>query len=487
MIKTRFAPSPTGYLHIGGLRTALYNYLFAKQNQGKFFLRIEDTDQTRYVAGAEKALLLTLQKMGLKSDEGPRMDKSLRIKEKGKNGPYFQSKRLKIYQEYAQKLVEKGQAYYCFCSEERLADLRAKQQANEQPSRYDGLCRKLSENVMKSKLQNPIFKFVIRLKVPESGEVVFKDIIRGEVKFQTEDIDDQILLKSDGFPTYHLAVVVDDHLMGVSHVIRGEEWLSSSPKHILLYEAFGWTPPQFAHLPLLLNKDRSKLSKRQGDVAVEDYLNKGYLPEALINYVALLGWHPQDDREFFSPKDLIKEFDLKRVQKAGAVFSLEKLNWFNSYYLKQKSEKELIKLCQEFTSTLDKKLIKNILSSQRDRLETLGQIQILAESLLKIADYQPSLLIFKKSNKEKTKKGLEIALTDLSSLKRWNRGVIKDKLERMVKNNNLTNSDLFWPVRVALSGQEKSAPPEEIMEIIGKEEGLKRMRKAIDKIKNETL
>jgi len=282
MIKTRFAPSPTGYLHIGGLRTALYNYLFAKQNQGKFFLRIEDTDQTRYVAGAEKALLLTLQKMGLKSDEGPRMDKSLRIKEKGKNGPYFQSKRLKIYQEYAQKLVEKGQAYYCFCSEERLADLRAKQQANEQPSRYDGLCRKLSENVMKSKLQNPIFKFVIRLKVPESGEVVFKDIIRGEVKFQTEDIDDQILLKSDGFPTYHLAVVVDDHLMGVSHVIRGEEWLSSSPKHILLYKAFGWTPPQFAHLPLLLNKDRSKLSKRQGDVAVEDYLNKGYLPEALL-------------------------------------------------------------------------------------------------------------------------------------------------------------------------------------------------------------
>ena len=479
-IKTRFAPSPTGYLHIGGLRTALYNYLFAKQNRGKMILRIEDTDQERQVKDAEKQLISTLQKMGLKWAEGPQLNKTLSITEKGRNRPYFQSKRLKIYQEYAQKLVDSGNAYYCICSKERLEKLRKEQQAKKLPPKYDGYCRTQIPN---NKSQMPNCDFVIRLRVPEQGSIKFKDLIRGEIKIDFSEVDDQVLIKSDGFPTYHLANVVDDHLMCVTHVIRGEEWLPSTPKHILLYQAFGWKIPEFAHLPLLLNPDKSKLSKRQGDVAVEDFLAKGYLSEALINYVALMGWHPQDDREIFSLKDLIKNFDLKRVQKAGAIFDIEKLNWLNSQYIAQKPQKELINLCQKFVPDLNINTLENILKSQKERLETISDIVKLSDSLAKISDYDPKLLIFKKSDKEKTLQGLQIALNILTKQKKWNRQVIKTKLEQTVKDNNLTNGDLFWPLRVSLSGQEKSPPPEEIMEIIGKQESLTRIKSAINLLK----
>ncbi|MFA6460574.1 MAG: glutamate--tRNA ligase, partial [Patescibacteria group bacterium] len=345
MIKTRFAPSPTGYLHIGSLRTALYNYLFAKQNKGIFMLRIEDTDQKREVSGALESLIQTLQKMGLNWDEGPVMDKDLNLTEKGQFGPYLQSNRLKIYHEQALKLVKEGKAYYCTCSPERLAQLRTDQEAKNEAPRYDGHCRDLEIKAEKPNGNQP---FVIRLKIPQDREVVFNDVIRGEVKFKSTEIDDQVLIKSDGYPTYHLANVVDDHLMEVTNVVRGEEWLPSTPKHILLYEAFGWQAPQFAHLPLLLNADKSKLSKRQGDVAVEDYLAKGYLPEALINYVALLGWHPNDNNEIFSLADLVKHFNLNKVQKGGAIFDVNKLNWFNCYYIKQLPEKELLQRCAEF-------------------------------------------------------------------------------------------------------------------------------------------
>lgn len=480
-IKTRFAPSPTGYLHIGGLRTALYNYIFALQNKGKFIVRIEDTDQARYVKDSEKKLIQTLQKMGLKWSEGPTLDKSLNLQENGQNNPYFQAKRLKIYQEYIEKLLNNKNAYYCFCSEGRLAELRQKQEAIKQPTKYDGLCRKLTESEINSRLKTQD-SYTIRLKVPESREVVFKDIIRGEVKFNTSEIDDQVLVKSDGFPTYHLANVIDDHLMGITHVIRGEEWLSSTPKHILLYEAFGWQPPVFAHLPLLLNPDKSKLSKRQGDVAVEDFLDKGYLPEAIINYVALLGWHPKNDKEIFSLKELIKEFDLSRVQKAGAIFDVEKLKWFNARYLQKKSNKELLKLVHPYLSNVDEVILKNVLISQKSRLIVLSDIKELISSFTELADYQSNLLIYKKSDKEKTVEGLRIALAVIENLKKWGKGIIKEKMEDTVKKNNLTNGDLFWPTRVALSGQEKSAPPEEIMEIIGKNETLARIQKALTKL-----
>lgn len=334
IVRTRFAPSPTGYLHVGGLRTALYAFLLAKQQNGQFLLRIEDTDQTRLVAGAEKNIIDALHWAGIDFDEGPGKG--------GPCGPYVQSERLPIYQKHAQELIEAGHAYYCFCSSERLEAVRAHQMASSLPPAYDKSCRNLSPAmVMQKKTEHP--KYVVRMKIPTDGELTFKDLIRGDVTFNYKNVDDQVILKSDGFPTYHLAVVVDDHYMLISHVIRGEEWLSSTPKHVLLYQYFGWNAPSFSHLPLLLNLDRSKLSKRQGDVAVEDYRQKGYLPEALVNFIAFLGWNPGDNREIFTIPELIKEFSLERVGKSGAVFNVEKLDWLNQQYIIHMPAAELFK------------------------------------------------------------------------------------------------------------------------------------------------
>ena len=338
-IRVRYAPSPTGYVHIGNLRTALYNYLFARNTGGKFVLRIEDTDQARKVEGAVENIINTLVWAGLDYDEGP-------FKE-GDYGPYYQSQRLDIYNEHIRLLLKNKKAYHCFCSSERLTALREEQQRLKyNQTKYDKHCLGLSEGEINKKLSENI-PYVIRLNVEHGQTIRFKDFIRGDVEFASEIIDDQILVKSDGYPTYHLANVVDDHLMNVTHVIRGEEWLPSAPKHILLYEAFGWEAPVFAHLPLLLNPDRSKLSKRQGDVAVEDYRNKGYLKEALVNFIALLGWTAGDDREIYSLRDLIASFSLERVNKSGAVFDIEKLNWLNAEHLRSKPDAELISMLRE--------------------------------------------------------------------------------------------------------------------------------------------
>ena len=331
-VRVRFAPSPTGFVHLGSLRTALYNYLFARHHNGTFILRIEDTDQARYTEGAVENLLTTLQWAGLDYDEGPEKN--------GSYGPYYQSQRRDIYNKYVDQLLTAGNAYRCFCSAERLQKIREAQIASKETPKYDGLCRNLSVQESEGRAANE--SFVVRLKIPESGETIVRDIIRGEVIFQNELIDDQVLIKSDGFPTYHLANVVDDHLMQISHVIRGEEWLLSMPKHILLYDYLGWEKPQFAHLPLLLNEDRSKLSKRQGDVAVEDYRKKGYLPQALVNFVALLGWNRGDDQEMFSLEELVESFSLERVSKAGAIFNREKLDWMNGIYLREIPEEEYV-------------------------------------------------------------------------------------------------------------------------------------------------
>lgn len=345
--RVRFAPSPTGYLHVGGLRTALYNYLFAKKNNGKFILRIEDTDRTRYVEGAVENLINTLKWCEINYDEGPDLG--------GDYGPYIQSERLEIYKKYAQELIEKGKAYYCFCTPERLDNLRKEQEKQNLSVRiYDKNCLHLTKQEIENNIKSGI-PYVIRLNVEHGHKVKFIDIIRGEVEFDTSTVDDQVLIKSDGYPTYHLACVVDDHLMKITHVIRGEEWLPSTPKHILLYNYFGWEIPEFAHLPLLLNPDKSKLSKRQGDVAVEDYRAKGYLKEALINFVALLGWNNGDDREFYTINDMIQLFDLNRVNKSGAVFNIEKLNWLNAEHLRKKSDDELLSLLKNELQNSDYK------------------------------------------------------------------------------------------------------------------------------------
>ncbi len=342
-VRVRFAPSPTGFLHVGGLRTALYNYLFAKKNNGKFVLRIEDTDQSRFVEGAVEKLVDSLKWVGLNYDEGPNIE--------GNYSPYFQSKRLEIYQNYIKELINKKKAYYCFCTPERLTALREEQQRQKLPqAKYDKHCLHLSDEEIIEKLQNNA-PHVIRLNVEPNQIVRFNDHVRGTVEFNTDNIDDQVLIKSDGYPTYHLANVIDDHLMEISHVIRGEEWLSSTPKHVLMYKFFEWDLPEFAHLPLLLNPDKSKLSKRQGDVAVEDYRDKGYLKEALINFVALLGWNFGDDQEYYLLNEMIEKFSLERVNKAGAVFNIEKLDWLNGLHIRNKSNEEILPL---FKSELKK-------------------------------------------------------------------------------------------------------------------------------------
>ena len=326
--RVRFAPSPTGYLHVGGLRTALYNWLFARQQGGTFILRIEDTDRSRRKEGAVENLLEALEWAGLDIDEGPTVG--------GEHGPYVQSERLEIYHRHVQQLLEAGHAYRCFCTPERLEQLRERQRRMGVASRYDRHCRTLPAGDTEARAADQAH--IVRLAVPESGRIVFEDIVRRKVAFDLATVDDQVLLKGDGFPTYHLANVVDDHLMQVSHVIRGEEWLPSMPKHLLLYQAFGWEPPAFAHLPLLLNKDRSKLSKRQGTVAVEEYRTQGILPQALINFIALMGWHDQSDQDIFGVEELIRAFSLERVQKGGAIFDTDKLLWLNGQHIRRLSQ-----------------------------------------------------------------------------------------------------------------------------------------------------
>ncbi|MCG8333964.1 MAG: glutamate--tRNA ligase, partial [Proteobacteria bacterium] len=388
-IRVRFAPSPTGFLHVGGLRTALFNFLFAANTGGKTILRIEDTDQNRKVEGAVENLIESLNWAGIKFDEGPHAE--------GEFGPYVQSQRLDIYKKHADQLVEQKHAYPCFCTEEDLTEMREKQIAAKQDPRYDGRCLKLTDAEVREKLDANA-PHVIRLKIDRSrSSILIDDLIRGDVSFGTDQIDDQVLMKSDGYPTYHLANVVDDHLMNITHVIRGEEWLPSTPKHVQLYEYFGWEPPKFAHLPLLLNTDRSKLSKRQGDVATEDYRNKGFLSEALINFVALLGWNTSDDQEIFTLDELKEKFSLDRVGKAGAVFDVEKLRWMNQQYIKQIPNEELL-------ATLKPFLPEVAANSDQDKLEKI--LQIIRDYLVVLPDAEEKLDLFYNENPELTDENL---------------------------------------------------------------------------------
>jgi glutamyl-tRNA synthetase len=495
MIKTRFAPSPTGFLHVGNLRTALYSYLFAKQNGGKFLLRIEDTDRERFVEGGLEAILKSLYWTKIVPDEGVVLTENNKITQVGNNGPYIQSERLDIYKKYIEELIKIGGAYRCFCTKERLDEVKKTQQANNQPTGYDGCCRNLSAEEIKLKLDAKE-KHVIRMKMPKTGETVFKDLIRGEVSFRNELIDDQVILKSDGFPTYHFAVVIDDHLMEITHIIRGEEWISSVPKHIQLYNYFGWQIPQMAHLPLFLNADKSKLSKRQGDVSVGDYINKGYLPEAMINFMAMLGWNPGNDCELFSLEELVKEFKIENVSKAGAVFNLEKLNWFNQQYIKMMDLTELTLKSLPFlenNNLVNEKLdvnnekfewIKKIITLEKERISTLSELPEAVKFIFKLPDFETKLLIWKKSTLEITKNNLQKLEECLKAIGAddWNLAKLSERVGEWIKENNLTNGEVLWPMRVALSGQQNSPGPYEIADVLGKDESLTRIKKAISKI-----
>ncbi|MBI4262191.1 glutamate--tRNA ligase [Candidatus Uhrbacteria bacterium] len=488
-IRVRFAPSPTGFLHIGGLRTALYNFLFARKNGGTFILRIEDTDQTRLVEGAVESLLKTLAWAGLEPDEGPHVENSQfpisnsQISERGSHGPYVQSKRLDIYKKYAAQLLEQGSAYECFCSSERLLELRQQQTAARKAPRYDGLCLRLTDE-RRAELRQTITP-VLRLKIPGEGSTTFDDLIHGSIQVENAEIDHQVLMKSDGFPTYHLANVVDDHLMEISHVIRGEEWLPSTPKHILLYKAFGWASPEFAHVPLLLNPDKSKLSKRQGDVAVEDYIQKGYLREALINFVALLGWNPKGDQELYTIDELISLFDIAKVNKGGAMLNLEKLEWMNGSYIRKLPLATLTDLCLPFLSesahVLPREQQEAIVALEQERLKTIPEISekigyLFTDALV----YEPELLLWKKMTREE----VITRLTHLESVLAgidggvWTAKNIEEKIRAYIAAHTLGLGETLWPMRAALSAQKASPGPFAIAAILGKERTLARIAQA---------
>lgn len=480
-IRTRFAPSPTGYLHIGGLRTALYAYLLAKQHNGQFILRLEDTDVERYVEGAAEAIYKGLKWAGLQYDEGPDIG--------GSFAPYIQSQRLDIYKKYAQELLAKGHAYYCFCDKATLETMRQEQTDKKQAPKYDRRCLALSKEEINIKLVDNT-PHVIRLKIPADRTIIVNDLVRGQVVYKSDELDDQVLLKSDGYPTYHLAVVVDDHEMKITHVTRTEEWLPSTPKHVLLYEYFGWDAPQWAHLPLLLNADKTKMSKRKGDVAVDDYIKKGYLPEAMINFLAFLGWNPGTEKEIYSMEELLKEFSLERVHKAGAIFNIEKLNWYNAYYLKQLPLEKLTELCIPYLTDLpshqewsDKSKLKKIIALEQERLQTLSEIGEHIAFFFELPEYDKLLLKWKEMSDKEIKKSLEAAQEIIANIpdNEFSKANLQEKLIAKAGEHN-NKGELLWPLRVALSGQKNSPPPFDIAEIMGKEESLKRIEKAIAKL-----
>ncbi len=479
-VRVRFAPSPTGYLHVGGLRTALYNFLFARKNGGKFILRVEDTDRARYVEGAVENLIKTLRWAGLEYDEGPGIG--------GEFGPYIQSERTDIYKKHVDVLIEKKTAYRCFCALDRLEQMRKDLEKRKLTPKYDRTCLQLSKTEIQENMAAGK-SFVVRMKVPDETMIQFSDIIRGDVEFSSEQIDDQVLLKSDGYPTYHLANVVDDHLMEISHVIRGEEWLSSTPKHVLLYQFFGWELPKFAHLPLLLNPDRSKLSKRQGDVAVEDYQRNGYLPEALVNFIALLGWNPGDDREIFTLGGLIKEFSLERVGKAGAIFNLEKLNWLNFQHLRSKPDAEvlvMLKYCLDQSLVEHKdfsdQYLLNVIGAMRERVTFVKDfVEKSPYFFQQPKEYDPAVV--KKRWNEHSAEHLKVLAGKFSKLGNPQKGDYEAALKHTVDSLKIGNGDLIHPLRLAASGVGEGPGVYEIVSILGKEETIRRINLAIERLK----
>lgn len=489
-VRLRFAPSPTGYLHIGGLRTALYDYLYAKGHDGQYILRIEDTDQSRYVDGAVENLIESLSWAGVKNDEGVFVENG-KIVQKGEYGPYIQSQRLDIYKKYIQILLNEGKAYYCFCTKERLDEVREKQREEGKTPMYDRHCRGLSKEEIEKRIEagEP---YVIRMVIPDNKDITWVDPVKGEITINTSEVDDQVLLKSDGYPTYHLAVVVDDHLMGITHVVRGEEWLTSTPKEKLLYDYFGWEMPQFIHLPTVLNKDRKKLSKRQGDVATSDFKNKGYLPEALINYLALVGWSPKDNKEILSMDELINEFDFDRVAKTGGIFDVDKLNFINNHYIKQADAKRIAQLAipsivgaglmteQEANDKFD--WIVLVTDALKERLnyvsEIVNHMTIFFGDTVTFETPEAEEIV----RAEHVKELLEAFIVELENI-----DVIDEQFAATIFNvlkqkTGAKGKNLFMPIRCAVTGQQHGPDMGKILIALGKEKIINRIKELISRL-----
>lgn len=484
-VKVRFAPSPTGFVHIGSLRTALYNYLFAKKMGGTYVLRIEDTDRTRLVDGAIENMLEAMKWAGVEHTEGVMLDENNKICQKGDCGPYIQSERLDIYKKYIDILLESGDAYYCFCSKDRLDKVREKQkQAGETP-KYDGHCKSLTKEEIQAKIDAGE-EYVIRLKLPENHTIKFKDMVKGEMEFNTNDLDDQVLIKTDGFPTYHFAVVVDDHLMEITHIIRGEEWVSSTPKHVYLYDAFGWEIPTFAHLPNILNQEKKKLSKRQGDVAVEDFKQKGYIPQGLVNYVALVGWSPEGNQEIFDMKELEEAFSMDRVSKSGGVFDTEKLNWVNQHYMPEADDDYITEKVVPFlieAKLIDEDFAKNNYEYLKSMMSVIKKKIQYVKDAVKLAP-----IFFGDELKVEDEKALEfLKLEHMSTLadaliEKINEAESFDAqsnskiLKAIQKEYKIKGKNLFMGTRILVTGQMQGPEIPDTMEVLGKDRCVKRIQ-----------
>ncbi len=478
-VKTRFAPSPTGRMHVGNLRTALYAYLIAKHEGGSFMLRIEDTDQERFQEGALEIIYRTLKDTGLVHDEGPDKD--------GGVGPYVQSERNAqgIYLEYAKKLIEQGDAYYCFCDKERLDSLRTTV-AGKEITVYDKHCLHLSKEEIEANLAagKP---YVIRINMPTEGTTTFHDEIYGDISVNNEELDDMILIKSDGYPTYNFANVVDDHLMGITHVVRGNEYLSSTPKYNRLYEAFGWDVPVYVHCPLITNEDHQKLSKRCGHSSYEDLLEQGFVREAIVNFVALLGWSPEDNQEIMSLEELVQKFDYRHMSKSPAVFDMTKLRWMNGEYIKAMDDDKFYAMAEPYLKQVLKKDfdLKKIAGMVKTRIEILPDICDMVSFFEEMGDYDNSLY-FNKKMKLTEEKSLEL-LKEVLPLMEQQEDYSNDALFAMLsafgKEKNYKTGYVMWPIRIAVSGRQTTpAGATEILSVIGKEESVKRIRAAIDKL-----
>lgn len=476
-VRTRFAPSPTGKLHIGSLRSALFSYLFAKHHQGTFILRVEDTDQKRTVEGAVEDIVHTLNAYGLVPDEGAYNPDEL-TKERGAFGPYTQSQRLPLYREAVQTLVQQGSAYPCFCTPERLKQLRMSQENQHLPPGYDGACRTIPTDVAKTRIAGGELH-VIRFRMPQTGETIAEDAVRGKVKFAHATLEDSVLFKTDGFPTYHLANVVDDHAMQISHVIRAEEWLPSLPLHIQLYKAFGWQPPVFAHIPLILGPGRKKLSKRDGAIAAADYLHD-FLPIAVINFIAFLGWNPKTEKEFYgSLPELIQDFDLEKVNTSGAIFDTEKLRHLNRLHMRTLSPEQL---AQRAGITISIDEAKRYIPLAIDRATTLPEVATgIAFLINDRLTYDVSLVIPKKSDARTTKSNLEILLNFWKSLNdEWSTAAaLKEVTLHWIVEQKLSNLEVLWPARVSLTGQQNSPDVFDVAVALGKERSGKRLEQGI--------
>ena len=478
-IRTRYAPSPTGRMHVGNLRTALYAYLIAKHEGGDFLLRIEDTDQERYVEGATEIIYRTLAETGLIHDEGPDKD--------GGCGPYIQSERQKagIYLEYAKKLVEKGEAYYCFCTQERLDSLKTTVNGEEIMT-YDKHCLHLSKEEVEANLAAGM-PYVIRQNNPTEGTTTFNDEIYGDITVDNSELDDMVLIKSDGYPTYNFANVVDDHLMGITHVVRGNEYLSSSPKYNRLYDAFGWEVPVYVHCPLITDEFHKKLSKRSGHSSFEDLIEQGFVAEAVVNYVALLGWSPVDNQEIFSLDELVKAFDYHNISKSPAVFDIVKLKWMNGEYLKAMDFDRFYEMAEPYIRQVIKKDLdlKKIAAMVKTRIEIFPDIADHIDFFQELPEYDVAMYTHKKmkTNDEIALSSLQAALPVLENLSDWNETAIHDSLMALVGELGIKNGQLLWPVRTALSGEQTSpGGAMELADILGKEEALRRIRKGIEKL-----